>query len=268
MSITVTARFAASQVAWLHQIWMLVSGACQPTDLKHVLNIAHRGASGGYPENTLAAFAAAIEVGAAMCELDVHLTGDGVPVVIHDETIERTTDRKGAVAAMTLRELRKADAGIRFAAQFAGERIPTLEEVFRLTAGRCGLNIELKGEGTEAAVCGLLALHDAIATTIVSSFDWPMIGRVRAIDPRIRIGLLAQRGARRLLDEADAMGAVAIHPRVDMITAELCSAAHRQNLKVYTWTCDDPVEMRQVIAAGVDGIITNYPDRLSSVLVE
>jgi glycerophosphoryl diester phosphodiesterase len=234
--------------------------------LKRVLTIAHRGASGAYPENTLAAFAGAIELGAVMCELDVHLTRDGIPVVIHDETIDRTTNAKGAVAAMTLRELRQAGAGVRFGAQFAGERIPALDEVFRLISGRCGLNIELKGTRTEAAVCGLIAAHDAIATAIVSSFDWTMLARVRAIDPRIRLGLLAKRGPWHLLDAASAVSADAIHPRTDMVTADLCDAAHARGLKVYTWTCDDPREMSQLIAAGADGIITNYPDRLNSVL--
>lgn len=234
--------------------------------LDHILVIAHRGASGAYPENTIAAFTAAIKMGTEMCELDVHLTSDGVPIVIHDDKIDRTTDRKGAVATMTLRELREADAGIRFGPQFTAEQIPTLDEVFSLAAGRCGLNIELKGEGSEAAVCRLIGAHDAIASTIVSSFDWAMLRRVRQIDGHIRVGLLASRGVRRLIDEADSMGANAVHPRMDMVTADLCATAHARGLKVFVWTCDDPAEMRRLIAAGVDGIMTNYPDRLNSVL--
>ena len=125
-----------------------------------MLNIAHRGASGRFPENTLAAFAAAIEAGAQMCELDVQLTRDGAVVVMHDDTVDRTTDGRGAVRGMTLEELKRLDAGVRFGNEFSGERIPTLEEVFALTRGRCGLNIEIKaanGKGKEAGIgAGLL----------------------------------------------------------------------------------------------------------------
>ena len=167
---------------------------------------------------------------------------------------------------MTLAELRDADAGIRFGSQFGGERLPTLSEVFSLVSGRCGLNIELKGAGAEAPVCGLINFHEAVAPTIVSSFDWAMLERVREIDQRIRIGLLASRRSDELLAAAIATGADAIHPRTDMVTTNLCASAHAHGLKVYTWTCDDPAEMRKLIADGVDGIMTNYPDRLVRVM--
>jgi glycerophosphoryl diester phosphodiesterase len=230
------------------------------------LNIAHRGASGHYPENTLAAFAAAIELGAVTCELDVHLTRDGVPVVIHDATVDRTTDAKGAVAAMTMAELRKSDAGVKFGRRFAGQRVPTLDEVFRLTAGRCGLNVELKGVGTESAVCDLIAAHDAVATTLVSSFDWKMLVSVREVDRRIHLGLLAERNPQQLLEAACAMAADAINPRLDMVNADLCVAAHARGLRLYAWTCDDPRRMSKLIADGTDGIMTNYPDRLEALM--
>jgi glycerophosphoryl diester phosphodiesterase len=232
------------------------------------LNIAHRGASGHYPENTLAAFAAVIEIGVAMCELDVHLTRDSIAVVIHDPTVDRTTDAKGGIAAKTFAELQRADAGIRFGRQFAGLRIPRLEEVFRLTAGRCGLNIELKGVDTEATVCQLIRTHDAVATALVSSFDWATLARVREIDSRIRLGLLAKDHPQRLLDAASAMQAYSINPNVEIVSAGLCATAHARGLKLYAWTCDDPRRMRRLIADGVDGIMTNYPDRLRAVLAE
>jgi glycerophosphoryl diester phosphodiesterase len=236
--------------------------------LNSVLNIAHRGASGHYPENTLAAFEAAIEIGVAMCELDVHVTRDGIAVVIHDATVDRTTDAKGAVAAMTLAELQRADAGIRFGRQFAGQRIPTLDEVFRLTAGRCGLNIELKGIGAEAPVCELIGAYDAFATALVSSFDWAMLARVREIDSRIRLGLLSKDHPQHLLDAASEMRAYAINPDVNIVSAGLCTTAHARGLKLYAWTCDDPRRMRRLIANGVDGIMTNYPERLRAVLTD
>lgn len=231
-----------------------------------MLKIAHRGASGRYPENTLAAFAAAIAAGADMCELDVQLSRDGVAVVIHDATIDRTTDSRGRVEATTLAELRRADAGVRFGQQFAGQRIPTLDEVLRLTAGRCGLNIELKAAGVETAVCELIAAHNAFATTLVSSFDWDALARVRQIAPPIAIGLLASRRPDDLLAAAIAMNAAAINPRTDLVDGGLCAAAHARGLKVYTWTCDDPRAMRKLIADGADGIMTNYPDRFGEVM--
>jgi len=231
-----------------------------------VLKIAHRGASGRFPENTLAAFGAAIALGADMCELDVQLSRDSVAIVIHDPTIDRTTDRTGRVAAMTLAELQQADAGLRFAPQFTGERIPTLDAVLRLTAGRCRLNIELKGPRAETAVCALVTAHNALATTLVSSFDWDALARARQIAPPITIGLLASRRTEDLLAAAIAMHAAAINPRIDLVDTALCTAAHARGLKVYAWTCDDPPQMRKLIADGVDGIMTNYPDRLAAVM--
>jgi glycerophosphoryl diester phosphodiesterase len=167
---------------------------------------------------------------------------------------------------MTLAELRRADAGVRFGRQFAGERIPTLDEVFQLTAGPCGLNIELKGAGAETPGCEVIAAHDAVASTLVSSFDWAMLERLHAIDPRIPLGLLAKDNPQQLLYIAAAMGADAINPRVDMVNADLCAAAHASGLKLYAWTCDDPRRMRKLITDGADGIMTNYPERLKTVL--
>ena len=135
-------------------------------------------------------------------------------------------------------------------------------------AGRCGLNIELKGAGTEAAVGQVIDAHDAIATTLVSGFDWAKLERLRESDPEIRLGLLAKDHSQRLIKTASAMGAEAIHPRVDMVNARLCATAHSRGLKVYTWTCDDQIEMRRLIDDGVDGIMTNYPDRLHAVLTD
>src|SRR5579872_4989688 len=118
-----------------------------------MLNIAHRGSSGTHPENTLAAFLAAADEGAQMCELDVQATRDGAVVVIHDETIDRTTDGHGAVAQLTLAEIQRFDAGAKFGAKFASQRIPTLDEVMRATRGKLGLNIEIKEGAVERQVC-------------------------------------------------------------------------------------------------------------------
>jgi glycerophosphoryl diester phosphodiesterase len=230
-----------------------------------VLNIAHRGASGRFPENTLKAFGAAIDAGAQMCELDVQLTSDGALVVIHDETVERTTDGRGAVRSMTLEELKRLDAGVHSGREFKGERIPTLEEVMAISDGRCELNIELKGAGIERKVCELLVARRAFATAMISSFDWDALALVRHFEPRLRVGLLATQWPARLVGAAFELKAESINPRSDFVTEDLCIAAHERNLCVYTWTVDEPGEMRRLIAFGVDGIMTNYPERLHEV---
>lgn len=227
-----------------------------------MLNIAHRGASGRFPENTLRAFNAAIDAGVQMCELDVQLTSDGALVVIHDETVERTTDGNGAVRAMTLVQLKRLDAGVRFRTEFKGERVPTLEEVMTLAEGRCGLNIEIKSAGVEHKVCELIVRRGALATAMISSFDWDALAVVRHFEPRMRVGLLASQWPARLVGAAFELKAESINPRANMVTEDLCIAAHERNLSVYTWTVDEPVEMRRLIAFGVDGIMTNFPERL------
>lgn len=230
-----------------------------------MLNIAHRGASGYLPENTLGAFRAAVEAGADMCELDVRLSRDGALVVIHDDTVERTTNGIGTVAGMTLDELERLSAGIRFGTEFNDERIPTLDDVFALVDGRCGLNIELKAFGVERHVCEAVRSHDAFTSAIVSAFDWDALRRIHHVEPSVRIGLLASQWPARLLAAATELQAHSIHPRHDLVTEDLCIAAHQRGLSVYTWTVDEPAVMQRLIAEGVDGIMTNYPDRLRSV---
>jgi glycerophosphoryl diester phosphodiesterase len=230
-----------------------------------ILNIAHRGASGSFPENTLSSFRAAIDVGAEMCELDVALTRDQVAVVIHDDTVDRTTDGQGEVAAMTLAEMKQLDAGAWFDPKFIGERVPTLDEVFEAAKGRCGLNIELKARGAEPQVVHLMRKHAALGASIVSSFEWETLWRARELEPTLRIALLAEKEPERLLGEATRRRAWAINPRFDLVNVALCARAHREGLKVYTWTVDEPEAMRILVAHGVDGIMTNYPDRLRAI---
>ncbi len=224
-----------------------------------VLNIGHRGASRAFPENTLAAFRAACDAGADMCELDVQLSRDGAVVVIHDDTVDRTTNGRGAVAELTLAELKSLDAG-------RGERIPTLEEVFATTAGRCGLNVELKIPGLEPQVAEIMRKYDAIETSMVSSFDWGALEAMRTIAPEIRAGVLAEKKPERMLEAAARLHAYAVNPRFDLATPDFCIAAHARGFKVLVWTVDRPEQMRALIDAGVDGIMTNYPDRMRSVL--
>lgn len=228
--------------------------------------IAHRGASGEFPENTLAAFRAAIDAGAQMCELDVQLSADGVAMVIHDDTVDRTTGRRGAVGAMSVAELQRLDAGRKFGAAFAGERIPTLEEVLGLVKGRCALNVELKDAGVKGEVCRLLRAHDALAETIVSSFQWQSLAAARELEPALRLGVLADRRAGAMLQAAIELRATSVNPRYDMVRPALVERAHRAGLKVLVWTIDKAARMRQMMAMGVDGIMTNYPARLVATI--
>ena len=234
-----------------------------------VLNIAHRGASGTSPENTLAAFRAAIAAGAVMCELDVQPTRDHALVVIHDDTVDRTTDGQGAVKEMKLADLKRLDAGVRFSgAARRGEPIPTLDEVFAATAGQCALNIELKSGQVEKEVVALMRKWNALATSMVSSFDWGRLARMRELDDAVRIGVLAEKNVQGMFDAAARLSAYAINPRFDLVTAELCDMAHARGRKVLVWTVDAPELMHVLIGWGVDGIMTNYPARLREVLSE
>jgi glycerophosphoryl diester phosphodiesterase len=230
-----------------------------------MLTIAHRGASALYPENTLRAFIAAADLGADMCEFDVRMTRDNEVVVIHDATVNRTTDGRGRVAAMSATAVKRLDAGVRFGAKFRGERIPTLAEVAEALRGRCGMDVELKARGREARVCEVLRGCGAIESAIVSSFDWDQLKIVAQQEPGLRLTLLGEKAPAALLEAAAAMHAFAIAPRFDLADAALCAEAHRRGLAVYVWTVDDTPAMRRLIAAGVDGIMTNNPQHLREV---
>jgi len=239
--------------------------------------IAHRGASGVAPENTLAAFRKAVELGAGFIETDLQLSRDARLVALHDDTLDRTTDGRGPVTAKTLEELRQMDAGSWFrrpsnheTASFAGERIPTIEEI--LAFGReheIGLHLEIKTEGpsgAEHAIVGALHACGEVARSVVISFDVTTLRRVRQLDPLVMTGFLYSDRAAEVVATAVGAGARQLLPRADRVTRELVKNAHAHDLKVVTWTANDPAEMEKLIAAGVDGIITDYPDRLVELL--
>lgn len=226
---------------------------------RQIQNIAHRGASMSFPENTLAAFRAAVDEGAGMCELDVQLTRDGAVVVIHDETVDRTTNGSGAVAELTLAEIQRLDAG-------HGEHIPTLDEVFAATAGKCGLNIELKAGRVEAEVARLLRKWNALDSSAVSSFDLDSLKLIREADPAVRIGVLVEENPAERFDAAARLHAYAVNPRFDLAWPEFCQKAHALGLEVLAWTVDEVELMGLLINNGVDGIMTNYPAKLRELI--
>lgn len=230
-----------------------------------MLMIAHRGASALYPENTLRAFIAAADLGADMCELDVRMTRDREVVVIHDATVNRTTNGRGRVGAMNAVAIKRLDAGVRFGAEFRDEPIPTLAEVAAALGRGCGIDVELKERGLEGRVCDILRERGVIESAIVSSFDWDQLKIVAEQAPGLRLALLGQKAPAALLRAAAAMHAFAIAPRSDIADGALCAEAHRLGLAVYVWTVDDAPTMRRLMTAGVDGIMTNNLERLRAV---
>jgi glycerophosphoryl diester phosphodiesterase len=219
---------------------------------------AHRGAAAEAPENTLAAFRRALAVGADGIELDVHLSADGVPVVIHDDALERTTDGCGAVAAHPLDTLQALDAGSWFAPHFAGEPLPTLEEVLRLLAGRLRLNLEVKETRAGMAVLELLRQFPQVEA-VVSSFDHPLLARLRRAAPDLALAVLAERDWHLALGRAKSLRACAFHPRADLVSRPLLAACRSLRLPVFPWTVDDPAEARRLARLGIDGLFTNDP---------
>ncbi|MGD2205308.1 MAG: glycerophosphodiester phosphodiesterase family protein [Anaerolineae bacterium] len=242
--------------------------------LDRPLNFAHRGASHEAPENTLAAFLFAAELGADGIELDVQLSQDGEPVVIHDFDLETTTDGQGLVREKTLGELKQLDAGSWFDAEFTGQRIPTLQEVIDAVGHRLLLNIELKrkslrDDGLTAAVVHTVEENHLLDRVILSSFNPWAVRQVKQLNPWIPVGLLyppEQPAFVRKLWLRHLLRLDALHPHHTTVDAEYVHQSKRQGLGVHVWTVDDPGAMWQLIRLGVDLIITNRPDVLRQVL--
>jgi glycerophosphoryl diester phosphodiesterase len=238
------------------------------------LIIGHRGASAAAPQNTLAAFRKAMELGADGVELDVQLSADGVPVVMHDLTVDKTTDGTGRVADKMLAELEALDAGSKFSSQFAGERIPTLSQVFDALGGKLLVNVELKdfsprGSGLEAPVVEVVRKHAMEKRVLFSSFNPFTVRRVKHLAPDIPAGLLYADDLPIYLRRAWLAPFItheARHPHFSMVTEPLVRWCRARGLRVNTWTVDDPAEMRRLIALGVGGIISNVPDVLRQVV--
>lgn len=222
--------------------------------------IAHRGASGLAPENTLKAIRLALELGAGAIELDVQ-QADGELWVFHDRRLERCTDGHGVLTRQSRAYLESLDAG-------QGERIPTLWQVMALIRGRSELHIELKGDHTADAVAALTRRAEAElgftpAQWVVSSFHHPELARFALLRPEIRIGALTANLPLQLARFAERLGAWSLNCDVDFVNAELVADAHRRGLKVLVYTVDEVADRDTLAAMGVDGIFTNRPDRFS-----
>ena len=229
---------------------------------------AHRGYSGRYPENTLLAFRKAIEAGAASIELDVHVSADSKLIVIHDGTVDRTSNGHGAVAELTSDQLTKLDAGSWKNPEFAGEKIPTLEETLALTLeSNVSFNVEVKKfAGGQRDAKHLASLLRRFAprggSHIVSSFDLDALLQVRQADETIPLALLGSHGD-HLLAEAIKHHFPWIHCAYTGISKDLLYAAHQQAIKVMIWTFDQPAGRQHYTRLGVDKICTNYIAEMS-----
>ena len=238
------------------------------TELPAFQKIAHRGASGHCPENTRAAFVRAIELGADMIEVDCQLTLDGAAVILHDERLDRTTNGRGPVRAKTLREVKELDAGAWFGPAFKGEQIPTLEETIGALAGRVGLNLELKGDDDpgrlELVALGIVSQTGALERTVFSSFSAQRMRRLRQLSCEARIGVLVDCDGDwdAGLDFARSLEAEAIHPERTLVTPERVRSAHAAGFEVRVWSVNAIDEAERLVRAGVDGIFTDFPDRL------
>jgi glycerophosphoryl diester phosphodiesterase len=232
--------------------------------------IAHRGASGHTPENTLVAFERAVQLGAGFIETDLHLTRDARFVAIHDTTLERTSNGRGEVRDFTLAELRRLDAGMWYDREHMGQRIPTLEEILEFARKHDVIfYLEVKYDaswGMHHSLIAALQAADYAGRTIVISFDQDTLAALRRVDPTAMMGFLVEEAGTDCVKEAIELGARQLCPKASLVTRALVEKAHGADLQVATWTVDEPEEMRRVIAAGVDGIMTNFPDRLRAVI--
>ena len=227
-------------------------------DKKRLLCIGHRGAMGHAPENTLLSFKKAIELGAQCVEADVYHV-DGRLMVFHDDRLERTTNGSGYLVDHDFDYLRSLDAG-------EGERIPTLWEVFETVDLRAGVNIELKGPGTARPVAEFISTlreygwNDDLI--LVSSFNRSELEEIRGMDPEIRLGVLNAGPPTDAVDFAASLGAYSVHLSLKYIGAGFVEDAHFRGLKVFVFTVNHPEDIERMEGLGVDGVFTNYPERV------
>jgi glycerophosphoryl diester phosphodiesterase len=206
-------------------------------------------------------------MGVDAIEVDVHLSADGIPVLIHDDSVDRTMDGRGAVASLTLAELREFDASARSPFDACrGERVPTLAEALELIHGRALLVIEIKPPDIEEAVLEAVRRAEALDWAMVWSFHPGVVAEVRRREPRLPAALLTLSLSEAIARQALELGAQAASVFYQNVSEERVRAAHRKALEVYAWTADQPAEMRRLAAAAVDGIVTNFPDRARSFL--
>ena len=233
--------------------------------------IAHRGASGYAPENTMASFEKALSMNADGIELDVHITKDGHLIVCHDERVDRTTNGTGFIKELTLSEIRQLDAGSWFSEEFKCEKIPTLEEVFELIKHKdILLNIELKSgpifyDGIEYQVIDMIKKYKMEDRIIVSSFNHYSLIEMKKIDKKIKTGILYMAGIVDPWVYAKRIEADAIHPLFYNINQRLIKGCKENGVLINPFTVNEEEYIIAMIISGVSGVITNYPDRAKRI---
>lgn len=248
-------------------IMLIAVAACSSSN---VTVTAHRGASGHTPENTLASMKKAIELNADMAELDVQETSDGQMIVLHDKTLKRTGGVNLNIWETNYNQLKDVEVGSWFDEKFKGEPVPKLSEVIDLVKGKIGLNIELKTNGHEKRLADMaveiVKEKDFQNSCIFTSFDFKQADRVKEIDPSLKVGYIMK----KLPDDFDVFKAdvdlLSVHH--GLVDKDFVDKARANNKEVHVWTVNEEAEMRRLIALGVSSIITNYPDKLRSVLAE
>ena len=235
------------------------------------LRIAHRGASGCAPEHTRPAFERALGLGVDMIELDVQLTRVGTLVVLHDLDLERTTNGAGPVRERSFAEIKSLDAGAWYDPPFAGQPVLSLDEVIAIVGERARLNVEVKAPEADwpalaTALTGTLRHHGLLDATIVSCFEPAALAVVRERDATARLGLLWQHTKfAQAWEWARQLDAVSFHPYWMLVSEDVVNEAHACGLKVITWTVNEVETMRNLVRCGVDGIISDHPERFSAV---
>jgi glycerophosphoryl diester phosphodiesterase len=220
---------------------------------------SHAACKGHAPENTLAGIRAALKLGADAIEIDLHCTNDGAVVLIHDETVDRTTDGEGAIADLSLRQARTLDAG-------DGESIPTLQEVLREVNGRALMVLEVKASNIEREVLDVVRKVRALDWCAVHSFKSRVVERVRKLEPKMPCTLLTGGSDEvkdwpKVFSLALERGAQGVAPHHSAVTPELVRAANLRELRLSTWTVNSRADVRRVVAAGVSALTSDFPDR-------
>jgi len=228
--------------------------------LKKILNIGHRGAKGHEPENTLLSFQKALDLKADGIELDVHVCKTGELIVIHDFTVDRTTNGSGAISELSLPEIKSLKINNEI-------EVPTLEEVLDLVDKKCLINIELKGRHTAKPVSHLIEKYIlekdySYDDFIVSSFQREELEMMFSINPKINLGVLSQASVTQALQWANAFSAKAIHPHFSLLTQHNVQKAQEQGFKVYTWTINETEDIERIKSYNVNGIITDFPEKI------
>jgi glycerophosphoryl diester phosphodiesterase len=238
-----------------------------PADLPSPLILCHRGAKNYAPENTLAAFTTALELGADGFELDTQLTFDGHVVVFHDPALDRLTNRHGTLSKLSLAELRELNLSGPFSEKFRGEKIPTLEEVFETIGKRAIINIELKNfsapfDNLVEKVCELVRRHDLQKNVIFSSFlPWNLKKAARIL-PEVPRGLITIKGRWGVWGRSFGFNFgdyTAMHPNLDDVTAQQVQRVHKLKRKINVWVVNREEDIRRLVGWGVDGLITDDP---------